>query len=360
MASLGDILSITKQVGIVQETLSGLPVDGMPSALLNTFNDDFEGNKGSYMRVLGARDTAKFKEYGAKGHTANPEDVSEEQITLLSSGEEKAFNAMDIVLLKGGDPGNIARLETKMDNERENFIARFTYLRISAVCSVIATGKVSYDSDYNLLPTDSGAFNTIDFGIPATNQGDIDGIISASWATATTDIPAQVQLIKRKSVTDTGFQLTTALYGANILTYLAKNENVSAQWAGQNSNMSDEILRGNIPQGMLGIRDWMYFGDAYYIDSAGVKQFWIDDDAIIFIPDVTSAWYEIGQGTTPVASTWDMQNGITEALNSISILRGMYGYAYVDQEMRIKWAHGDCFCPILKNADVVYIADTTP
>ena len=102
MASLGDILSITKQVGIVQATLSGLPVDGMPSALLNTFNDDFVGNKGVYLEVNGARDTAKFKEYGAKGHTAQPEDIKEKQITLLSSGEEKALNAYDIVLLKNG------------------------------------------------------------------------------------------------------------------------------------------------------------------------------------------------------------------------------------------------------------------
>lgn len=361
MADLNDILSIKKQVGIVQRVMGGLITDNMPSALLSTFNNDFEGNSGTYMEVDGTKQVARFAEYGAKGHTQNGKQIREVPVTLASAAEEKAMDPMAITLLKSGVQANIERVELKIQNEREDFLERFINLRKASVQSVLATGTLSYDSDYNLLPSSAGASNSIDFGVPAGNKGDISGIISASWATASTDIPKQVLEIITKSRQDAGFPVTTALYGKNILKYLATNDSVANQWAGASASFNDSILTNAIPSGLLGIRDWMYFGDAFYEDASGTNQSWIGDDDIIFLPDVSKAWWEIGQGTTPVASSYEPKQSEQEAIDSINLIRGAYGYAYINRgDMAIKFAQGDCFLPILKNANVVFQADVTP
>lgn len=364
---LASILSVRKQVGIVQETINGIPMDNMPSQLFNLINGDYPGNTATYGRVKGERKVAKNAKYGARGHTANSYQYGEEQVTLLSPKEELAFDANHVRLLLGGVEENVRRFETHMNNVRENFTMKFKNLRIATIQSVLALGTMSFDSDENLLPSTSGAAFTIDFDVPATNQGDVDGIISAPWSTASTDIPTQIKKFINKIFQDTGFRLATALYGDKILSYLAQNDFVANQWGGTggtNPNFSNEILKGNIPNGFMDIPNWQYFGSAYYEDQNGVQQNWIDDDAIIFIPEVTDAWWEIGQGDTPVPTSFEPSMGdlTGNGLDDFFTLeKGMYGYTQLDRESAsVKWVHGDCMMPILKNGDVIIQADTTP
>ncbi len=360
-ASLGDVLSMKKQVGIIQTIMGGLNVANYPAGLLTTFNNDYEGNTGTYLEVKGVHTTARFNEWGTRGHTQNGESIGERAVTLLSSGEEKGIDPMAIVLLRGGVPANIEKVAIKIQNERENFIMRGVNLRKAAAASAITTGQISYDKDYNLLPDATGNFNSVDFDVPAGNKGDISGIIDASWATSTTDIPTQIKKIQTKSEQDSGHLIEVALVGDKILSYLANNDFVKSQWAGSSASFSDAVLTNNIPAGFLGIREWIYFGAAFYEDAAGTKQNWLGDDDVVFMPTVNKSWWEIGQGTTPIASTYEPMQTEQEAIDSIQLLRGAFAYAFIDRgDMSVKFAQGDCFLPTVKNGRALYLADVTP
>ncbi len=361
MSSLADVLSFEKQVGVIDTIFGGLNPRNLPNGTLTTFNNNFTGNAGYYMEVQGTYQVGRFKEFGARGSTQGGEPVTRRSVTLLSAGEEKGVDPMAIVLLKAGEPANIMQVEAMIDNEKRTFLQRATNLRIAAAQSVFATGQISYDVDYNLLPDATGNKNSVDFKVPAGNKGDISGIIDASWALPGTNIPKQIVQINKKAEQGAGQGIQVAMYGDEILGYLATNDYVKNQWAGSAESLNNAIMANAIPPGFLGIDEWIYFGSAFYEDETGTKHNWIGGDDIIFSPTMNQSWWEIGQGSTPIASTYEPMSDLDAALDSVELLRGAYGYAFVDRnDMSVKYAQGDCFLPILKNGSVLFQADVTP
>ncbi len=96
-------------------------------------------------------------------------------------------------------------------------------LLTSTVHAMLANGKLWFNSDGELLPSSSGSDLPIDYGIPANNQNQLNGIIDASWALATTNIPKQLKLIRQQARFTTGYPLRYALYGKNVMSYLLRN-----------------------------------------------------------------------------------------------------------------------------------------
>lgn len=130
-----------------------------------------------------------------------------------------------------------------------------------------------------------------DFGLPSSHNL----VEVTSWATASTDIDAKVETVKRLFATDAGRTAVTALCGRNIFGYLRKNTTIKSWF--QNQTGSSETF-GRFQQdridGLFGI-NWVTIRGGYFV--SGTFTPYIPDDTIIFIPNIDRSWFQIHNGS---------------------------------------------------------------
>jgi hypothetical protein len=164
------------------------------------------------------------------------------------------------------------------------------------VYSTLAYGSLYFDAAGHLKTTSqSGSGGSdVSFGIPAgnLNQLNVDGsgnLISASWATGSTDIVGQITRLKVAARKLTGYPLKHVFYGSNILGYLLGNEAI-ADMLSSDSDLAGAISRREIPDGFLGLT-WHPAYEAFYVDEAGAVQGFFAADACVFTPEPSSDWW---------------------------------------------------------------------
>src|SRR5690606_17528177 len=106
--------------------------------------------------------------------------------------------------------------------------------------------------------------------------------------------------IKRQMLKLGGWQITGALYGKNIPTYIAKND-VAKEYINNTPALATQRFDGAnlIPQGFQDL-NWTPMGDAFYIDADGNPQQILGDDEIVFYPDIDSTWWRLFNGSEMV------------------------------------------------------------
>jgi hypothetical protein len=251
----------------------------------------------------------------------------------------------------------------EIDEQITDFGARFTNSEIATIGLVVATGKNYYDANGNLLPTSSGATLTVDWGVPAGNQNQLDvlgtgAIIAASWATAGTDIASHLRTLKQQALYQHGYEPTIAIYGKSIPTYFQNNTTLNAYFQ-RNAVFRDKLVATNeIPQGMLDF-DWYPGWKLFYEDSAGTNQKIVADDAVIFMPPVARTWYEFQLGSYLVPRTLDIQSD--RQASDFETVYGMFSFGQsVRNPVTADVYMGHTFGPVLKNPKVIYQADVVP
>lgn len=129
-----------------------------------------------------------------------------------------------------------------------------------------------------------------DFGLPVSHNL----VEVTSWATATTDIDAKVETIKRLLATDAGRVPTTFLCGRNIFGYLRKNTAVKSWFQNQNGAASNYGAFQQDTLDLFGVR-WQTFRHGYFV--SGTFTPYIPDDTIIAIPTPDRSWFQVHNGS---------------------------------------------------------------
>ena len=356
--SIQQVLGYVPLSKAIQQTTSGIP-QPFPPAFMKS-NDKTLGNKGSYVQYTGERRVARINKYGAPPKKADLRPVAEKDIRLIASSEEQSMDPNVFRLLRSADSYEFDRGLQEVKRQVSEFATKFQNLRTAAVAHVLRRGQLDYDSDGNLLPNSSGSAETHSFQMNANNQNQLNGIITASWALASTDIPLQLRNLKKRAARLTGYPLKYALYGENIPSYLTQNDYV-LDYLSRNDRMRNAWLENaEIPDGLFGFT-WVPVYEAFYEDSSGTNQDLWAGDAIVFTPEVNDQWWDVMEGSTPVPTTINVVSDADAAMRSFKDAYGMYGYGYVElKPVSVTGVYGDCFVPCLKNPDVIYSADVTP
>jgi hypothetical protein len=249
-----------------------------------------------------------------------------------------------------------------------------TNLRYAAAQMALFTGKVGFNKDGKLLPYASYSTATygMDFEYPASHLSQIalggangtTDIFSTAWDTTTTNIVAQMSnfldIVPRHSPLPIGM----AIYGKNILQYLAKNDTIKALFLGNNS-LQNQFVDRRIPDGFLGIPKWIAGGTSFYTDeitgpTAGVwpKLQTLGDSQILFCPDVSDQWWEFVECSDVIPK--ELGGVGTDALAMLGSLEQAYGMAMYgkvkDEPITVRTISVDNFCPIVTNPNCVFRA----
>lgn len=345
---------------MVEAVKTGIP-DVLPTEFA-TVTKDTLSDQGRYTRVTGTRQTSRRVEYGSPSLNTGLRDIGSFDVKLLHTYENIQLDVKTYQSLRNYDDYNVQNMGiAEVDRQAFQQRARIDNLQKATIYSMLANGAIYFDGSGNLLPSSSGAVVTVDYNVAANNKNQLNGIIGTSWATATTDIPTDLRQIKETAAQLTGYQVTLAFYGQNLPSYFAANTTYVQPFLARSPNMREKFLdTGEVPDGLFGFK-WIPVHITFYEDQDGTVQEFFGGDDVTFTPAIDATWYELMLGTYPVPTSFNPFNTLQASMGSFTIQKGIFSYAVpVSDPMTAKLFYGNTFLPIIKNPDVIFIADTTP
>jgi hypothetical protein len=346
----------------VNQVIADLPKP-LPDAFYNQTRD-IPGDAFRRFLFTPTRQTAKRARRGSPPKRVDQTVVKVQDAKAIHSIEEIEFGPEIYKLFHSYT--NYEQLvfgaQDEMRRRAMDFGRRQLNLRTAAIHSVLALGYIYFDVNDEILPTSSGAVETIDFLIPAGNRR----TASATWATATNDIPGMIEAeMHYMRINSGGFTPRYALYGANVLGYLAKNTSFQ-NYLARDARFRDTYIKSNtIADGVLDLT-WLPMAGAYFERSDGTFPQQFPADQIVFLPELTRDIYELKQGSQPVPKlyTWGEQTidpvAAFKAMmdNPVyGVFRSSVGRVYPVPE--VICVQGDNFLPDFPNPQAIWYYDTT-
>ena len=189
----------------------------------------------------------------------------------------------------------------------------------------------------------------IDYGLDATNQ---IKDAQATWATAATDIPADIQVVKRWFKKRYGNVKITAYHGDNVSRYLQNNTTIKH---GEATSIREQINRTGEITHFLGIKWVEYLTEYVALDGSTVTPY-IPDDYVIYIADVPGSFDELSgppESTTLAA--------IVNGFNTDSMGNGIVSYMDIIKDpAALKVLVEEYFISRILRAHSVFVMNTTP
>lgn len=339
----------------IETVKKGIP-DPLPPGFSST-TEKVLGNTARYMVYTGTRQTARLSQYGSPAIKRAQRNIGSQDVVLMHSFEQIAFNPIVLQQLRQYENYDVQNMgKEEVARQVGNFTELFVNLRRAATMMMLVNGKLWFDGNGNLLPTSSGAVETLSAQRSANNENQLNSLITAKWNLNTTDIPLQLRNLRLRSAEDTGYQQKYALYGANIPSYLTQNDYV-IDYLSRNPTWNNKWNESaEIPDGLFGFT-WVPMYTSFFDDQNESHQTIWGADQVVFCPEVDKRWWSIIEGSYPVPTTINVQTDAEAALSSLKEVYGMFGYSTVQTNpVSIATFMGDTFWPALKNPAVTYAA----
>lgn len=357
--SLEQLFSQVYLTGTIQAVKTGIP-DKLPPAF-SSIKRQTVGDSGRYSQFRGVRKAARRVSYGAAALARELRPAEIKDVKLLHTLEQIQVNPLTLQNLRRFDSYEFQNMgKEEVARQQAEFKVYFDNLRLATTYSMLAKGAIYFNDDGNLLPTSSGAELTVSYQISANNQNQLNGLITASWATANTDIPLQLRNLRKRSAQQTGYELKYAFYGSNVPSYLSNNNYVLDYLARAPAMNAKFLSNGEVPDGLFGFT-WVPVYEAFFEDSSSTNQEIFGADTVVFTPEINPEVYELLEGTYAVPSSLNVAGDMAAAMRNMRSVQGVFSYAAVTHNPPgVAMYMGDTFLPVWKVPDALYIADVTP
>lgn len=364
--TIKDVLGAETLLGLTGDYAKELPITHLPETLFRgRCVRPINSNTGYVLVGAGTNKTAKVAQRGSPGRPITLSGMSRRPENLLHSSnsvEIKADLLMNLINPRTGADEVFARAEVAR-NVRESVVLSMN-LRTQAISSLFGLSKIWYDINGDPLASSSGAVVTVDPGIPANNLNQLNSLITASWATASTPIVSNLMNVQRQGLVNAKGRcgpIRNAVYGSKIFQYIYDNTQAQA-YLSRMPGGQQAFANGTIPQGFAGIANWWPGYQGFYNNASDTTVFPFGDDTLALFPDPDPSWFELQEGVQPIiegaATSYATLDDLAKAIGPKS---GMFSYAIpkfnpVGGEM----IFGDNFLPAIHIPEVVFIADVTP
>lgn len=358
--TIEQVLGAEVLLGATGMAASSLPVRHLPPGLLK--GTPINSNTGYVVVGAGTNQTAKQTHRGSPGRPITLSGMSRRPEVLLHSSNTIEIKADTLINLKNPANGQVeAFARAEIARQVKECTARSMNMRISAITSLFGLGAIWYDTNGDQLASSSGAVVTVDPGIPANNRNQLNSLISASWATATTKIVSDLQNIQKQHLVNAKGRvgpIEHAIYGSAIFDYIYSNTQAQAMIS-NNPVYMNAFASGVIPNGFAGIKNWWpgYYG--FYNNASDTTVTPFASDCLALIPEPDSSWFELQEGIQPVPSgAFGAMSDLDELASNVKMQSGMFTYAYGSlNPVGGTMVFGDNFLPAIHIPECVWIAD---
>ena len=376
---LAQVLGAKNIIALIQKIKPGLREDLLPAEMLKV-SRQVSGNYGTYHRTIGERRAARVTNYGAPAQTYEPTGIEEVPVNFIHAFQDLPItpSAMMNLLDEGNENRQRIGMET-IGRQTGDFARTFRNLRVACIQLMLSTGKIMFDGLGRLTGDSTKAARTVNFQIPSQNQGQLpiprynasgkvvsNPIISASWATTSTNILQQITDLKVAASLLTGYPIKHAFCGSNVKNYLFKNDTYKA-YLQFNPAAQAALTNNMIVKGLADV-EWHEMGESFFSTDLpntgaaltanyGVPIF--DPDTVVFTPGMDDPWYELVEGSFPIPMDTIMAKDAMELMDSLEEAFGHFGFAKMGadkQPSTIVEYQGDTFLPVITVPYSVFIA----
>lgn len=363
-----ELLGYRTLTGLITATVPGVP-DILPASL-DSFKKDVLMDEGEFTVTYGNRGVARRVKFGADARKRDLNKVAIQPVKLLHWKEQIEFDAKVMMRLRAMNTYEQDKAYEQVTAQVAYFNEFFTNNRKTLKLKTLQSPTLYFDGEGNLLPSSSGAVETVTLYTEAasnTGQGlQMDGstpIITATWATATNDIPKMLRSLKKTALARTGYPLKYVVYGENILSYLINN-NYIKDYLAREGKQRNEYLNDDEIGHLFGL-DWIPGYSQFFNTNVGTdsetSNFIVGADEIIAFPEPSSGWWERLDGSFPVPTNINIQTDIETAFKSIELVSGKFSYSLVDlSKLSAVLNCGDTVLYALKVPNAKYTLDVTP
>ena len=370
---LAQVLGAKNIIAVIQKIKPGLRENLLPSELM-TPTRKVSGNYGTYHRTVGERRAARVTNYGAPAQTYEPTGIEEVPVNFLHAFQDMPItpSAMMNLLDEGNENRQKIGMET-IGRQTGDFARTFRNLRVASIMMMLANGKIMTDGLGRLTLDSTKAARTVDYRIPASNQGNLPipryiqsggkpvvtsaPIISALWSTASTNILQQINNLKQAAALLTGFPLKHAFVGVNVKNYLFSNT-LYSQYLQFNPAAQAALTENKIVNGLADLQ-WHEMSESFYSQdlpnpgsaltpNQAIPIF--GPNTVVFTPGFDEPWYELIEGSFPIPMDSIMAKDAMELMDSIEEAYGHFGFAKMGvdkQPSTIVEYQGDTFLPVI-------------
>lgn len=330
--NLNEIIGYAPLTESLKTTASGIPNPFPPELFQVRPGNKILGDRAKYIRVTGERRTAKFAKYGSPSAKRPLRDIADQAVRMLHVYEHFDIELTQLLNLRSFEQYTQDKGIEWLKYQMDEAAVRPANTRIISVASVLRYGKIFIDVYGNILPSSTGADLIVDFNVPAANQNQLNGILSAPWTLPNTNIPGQINALQAYALATTGLRLETALYGKNVLKYLTQNDYILDYLARNDKGRNQLLYDNTVPAGLFGIQDWRPVYTSFFEDDNQVIQEMWNDDLIVFLPsmnqpDKMNNWWSGWEGSYPVPRRLDILRDGRDPFANHEIVYGMFGYA---------------------------------
>lgn len=344
--TIDQILGGPNLTGVIQATTTGVP-DVWPASFYSN-RQPVDGDTGEYTKVTGTRQVARIAAYGSPSQVRALKDVAKIPVKLIHTVESVSHKPSVLTnLLNYADLTKQNLGIAEVTRQSREFKQLFDNLRVMSLTSMLFTGKINFDGSGSLLPTTSGAKVTVDYGLPATNLNQLNGIFDTTWATSTTKIMTQLSKLKKQSRRQTGYALKYAFYGENVPDYINANT-AYRDFLKLNPVANAQHVAGGIADGFGGFV-WLPAFESFYEDGTGAAQSVVGADGVLFTPEPSPEWLGWLEGTYPIpTSVGNITPDAAGSMANVQAATGMFSYGQVISDpVTVKQVAGDTFLPVL-------------
>ena len=356
---LGQILGSENLIGVIKRIASGLP-NPFPPAFF-TLTEDVVKDYAKVRTTTGQRKAAKSSPYGSPAIKAEKAGADERTVKLVHSFEYQQHGVDTLINLNQMDnPVLQDRGKKEVARQTFEFAQRFQNARISMVASMLANGKIYFNTDGAIATVSDNQVFTVDFNIPTAQTLSCDGIIATSWANTGADIYGHVRKLRRELVQLCGKPAKYAFYGSDVAGHILKNTTL-ANLLNVTKSQAEAMLRGEtIPAGTLGLT-WVDVSDAFHMSGDTLVE-WFDPDALVITPEIQPDWYRLLEGSELIPSTMGAVGvSAEEMLGNLTEVQGMFSYATLTHNpVGVEEYFGDDVLPTCFNPGAMLLANVTP
>lgn len=249
----------------------------------------------------------------------------------------KALREPDSYQLQNMGRTEINRIMLKFRNRQKRF-------RELVIAKCLTQGKVYMNAAGVVLESSSGAVTTSDFQLPAGNLGNLGGLMTSLFSTATTDIPSILESIDDQATSNSVPPPTDVWVNKVNLQYL-RNNNAFKFWAQYNQVSNQQILNGGIIPDLWG-KTWHFIGTKYTASDGTVKPYipTTGQGSLVLTPPPGEPWCKTSKGLNLFPGDLNPANDIDAILGNIQKSYGEFAYAKLEHNpVRVRAFMGEKF-----------------
>jgi len=341
------------------------PAIGLPKAFnpaFYTLRTDSDDQTFKWEQTPITQTTAAAVSFGSPAIPAPKTNLNERDGRCIHLFESITHNGQTLLDLQSDNQETRTRASDDFVRQAANFGMRFDNTEIASLASALSQGIIYLGSNGQIQLTSSGAARTIDLGVPAANKNQCGGKITASWATAGTDVLGNIYAIL-KAMAQAGRPCEKIMYGSDVPGYLRGNTAISGMMS-KSSFLADQLAQGRLPNGFGDPSNqvvWEPIWNSFFVDSGGTTREFFGGDAVLFLPKVDRTWYTMVDGAAVIPSKVGIASNPAEAASSLQKVRGKFSYARInDNPVSVDQFCGHSFLPVFLDPSAFYIADVVP